>query len=171
MKVAGVLLLKCCVAMVVASLAIWWAYPMSSDITEGTVSIAAARLLTIELAGIICILLLPVQILPAFLWRKRSRLWIGMSTFGLAFIVLFLYAAFVWEWREHWDISKGMSENAAFGPVVGHINAYFFKEMMGLSYVFAVAPIVSTCVAIMSLVGSGHEDRSSVETVPAHTEN
>jgi hypothetical protein len=171
MKVAGVLLLKCCVAMIVASLAIWWAYSMNSFISGGAVSFSAARLLTIELAVIMCFLLLPVQVLPALLWRKRSRLWIGMCTFGLAFIVLFLYAAYVWEWREHWDISKGLSENAAFGPIVGHINAFFFKEFMGLAYVIAVVPIVSISVAIMSLVGSGLEDRSSVEVVPAKNEN
>jgi uncharacterized membrane protein len=171
MKVVGLLLLKCSVATVVASIAIWWAYSINSQIAKGVVSSAAARRLTIELAGIICFLLLPVQVFPTVSWRKRSRLWIGTLTFGLALVVLFLYAAFVWEWREHWDISQGLSENAAFGPLVGHINAFFFAEFNGLAYVIAVAPIVAISVAIMTLVGSGREDPSEVEVVSAKTEN
>jgi hypothetical protein len=160
----GVLLLKCCVTSAVSSLAIWWAYSLNSRISEGILSLGTARRLTIEMAGIICFILLPVQGLPLVLRHKVSRLWVSISTLVMAVIVLLLYAGFVWEWREHWDISKGLSESAAFGPLVGHINAQFFSGYDGLSYIIGVVPVVAITVAIMTLLDwdwtANHQSKS-----------
>jgi hypothetical protein len=153
MKIFGALVLKSFAVMACAWLAIWWAYSMKSRISGGYFSSGEARLLTAQMASIVCLLLLPVQALAPYMRRKRSKLWITFGTFGAALAVLLLYPGFVWWWREHWDISKGLSENAAFGPVLGHLNATFLSGFDGLAYAVGVAPPVSAIAAVLVLVG------------------
>jgi hypothetical protein len=41
---------------------------------------------------------------------------------------VFAPSSVVFIWRQHWTPAEGMTEEAAFMPFVGHVNAAFFAE-------------------------------------------
>jgi hypothetical protein len=163
MKTFFALLMKCFAVAICSWAALWWAYSMNSRIAGGYFSAREARLLTSEMAGIICLLLLPVQALAPIFHRGKGKLWISIAVLFESFLVLLLYSGFVWWWRENWDISKGLSENAAFGPLVGHVNATFFSGFDGLAFMIGVIPAAAGSAAILAITGSRLEKATGLE--------
>jgi len=114
---------------------------MSTKIRSGRYSTAEALVLVLELACIVMLLLVPIEVLAPFIHRRNSRFVLSFAVFGESFLMLLLYVALVWWWRDRWTVSRGLSEYAAFGPPVGHVNAQFFAEFDGIAFIVGVAPL------------------------------
>jgi hypothetical protein len=131
---------------------IWYAYDMSSVVNGGAYSLSEARTLVLQMS-LITMTVLSLSAIPSMrLPQLKRRVSLFFSTAYLAAIPLFAYASWVFWWRERWTVQKGLSEFAAFGPVVGHVNAAFFAEFKFLSYVLFVLPIISIIAGLLSIM-------------------
>ena len=65
--------------------------------------------------------------------------------------ILFAYTALVLSWRETWTPALGMSETAAFLPILGHVNAEFFAEEGFWEFLIVVLPFVSLVSGALTL--------------------
>ncbi len=138
-----VVILKAVVLLPVCSMYLWWAYSMRGQVSGGFRTFSQAVVLVIGMATITTVLTAIVWILSPRLHRELSWIGLALRTCGETAIILILYAALVFAWRETWSPARGMSESASFLPIVGHINAEFFAEAGWLEFLIVVVPFVS----------------------------
>jgi hypothetical protein len=136
-------IVKAAVLLPLGFVCIWWAYSMNRAVGGGAHSLRQAMLLTVAMSGVTTALAAVVWITSPFL--HKSQTWLGLA-FKTAFetgLILCLYTAVVFACRQSWTPAKGLTEEAAFMPVLGHVNAAFFSDFLWLEYLFAVVPVVS----------------------------
>jgi hypothetical protein len=150
MQRLGVLLAKAAIFWPCAGFCIWWAYSMRAQVHGGNHTFLQAVGLTIEMSFLTTVLTSIVWIASPRIHRQAT--WIGpaVKTAFETALVLILYTAAVLLWRDNWTPKKGMSDAAAFMPIVGHVNAEFFSEFGGLEYLVAVAPWVSVLSGVLT---------------------
>jgi hypothetical protein len=113
-----------------------------------------AVLLTIQMALLTTCLTAVVWIVSPYVHKNLNRISLGVTTVVETVIVLALYTAVVFAWRQNWRPEKGLSESAAFMPFVGHINAAFFSDFLWLEYLVAVVPLMSLLSGILTAAAS-----------------
>jgi hypothetical protein len=124
---------------------------MSAIVKGAGYSASEARTLVWQMS-LVTMILLSLSAIPSMKpLQQEGRLRILLETVFWAAIPLFAYTSWVFWWRERWTPEKGMDEYAAFGPVVGHINAAFFAEFKFLSYLLFVLPVLSIVAGILSI--------------------
>jgi hypothetical protein len=149
-RVLGILA-KYVILVPCSSICVWWAYSMSKQVGGGVLPLPEAIRLVVEMS-------LLTTTLAAIVWAAHPRIhrqgtWIGLAiktTLETA-LILILYTAAVLFWRNEWTPGKGMSESAAFMPVIGHINAEFFSDFLWLEYLLVVVPLVSFLSGVLTV--------------------
>lgn len=140
-----VIFLPCCFFI------LWWAYSMSAQGKGGFPENPEAFSLTLKMS-------LLMTAFASVIWfaspiiHKQKR-WVGLAI-KIALetaAILAIYGVIVVAWRNSWAPEKGMSEAAAFIPIVGHVNAAFFAEYGFLEYFIVVLPLVSAISGSLSL--------------------
>jgi hypothetical protein len=129
---------------------LWWSYSMHATVNGGFYTHNVALRLVIEMSLITTCLIAIVWIASPYM--HQSQRWIGLAikTALETWLLLALYTSAVFMWRDHWNPAKGMSEGAAFMPVIGHVNAAFFAESGWLEYFIAVIPAMSVLSGILT---------------------
>jgi hypothetical protein len=151
-RVLALLLSWWLVLLPISVIVIWFSYDMSSVIKGGAYSLSEARALVLKMS-IITMIMLSLSVIPSARSPQfKSRISLFLSTVFWAAIPLFAYTSWVFWWRERWTPEKGMDEYAAFGPVVGHVNAAFFAEFNFLTYLLIVLPALSIIAGVLSIV-------------------
>ncbi len=146
---------KAVVLLPLGSVCIWWAYSMNRAVGGGAYTLRQAILLTVAMSGLTTTLAAVVWIVSPFLHKRQTWLGLAFKTSLETGAILCLYTAVVFEWRQNWTPAKGFTEEAAFMPVLGHLNATFFSDFLWLEYLIAVVPFVSILSGVlMSLFDS-----------------
>ena len=91
-----------------------------------------------------------VWIVSPYIHRSQRRIGLAIKTALETWLILALYTSAVFMWRDHWNPAKGMSEETAFMPIIGHVNAAFFAEFGWLEYFIAVVPAMSVLSGILT---------------------
>jgi hypothetical protein len=125
------------------SILIWWSQSMSAQIKDGEYPVSEAISLTIEMSALMTILTVVAWLSTARVRRSTTRIGRSLVAATGTLIILILYTSAVVAWRQHWTPGKGLTESAAFIPVLGHMNAAFFADYGWLGYLFVVAPLAS----------------------------
>jgi hypothetical protein len=141
---------KAAILLPLGSLCIWWAYSMNQSVAGGAHNFRQALLLTIEMSGITTALTALVWIVSPYLHKQQTWIGLAIKTTVETGLILILYTAAVFAWRQNWTPAKGLTEDAAFMPVLGHVNAEFFSDFLWLEYLVAVIPLVSILSGVLS---------------------
>jgi hypothetical protein len=143
-------IVKAAIFMPCATGCLWWVYSMRAAIHGGSYAFSEALHLTIAMAGITTVLCGMVWLLSPILHKKqtwfRLALWTALET-G---VVLAFYTGLVYWWREQWTPEKGLTDGAAFLPVVGHINAAFFSDFLFLEFLMVVTPLMAILSGVLT---------------------
>jgi len=123
---------------------------MSSTVNGGFYSHNEALRLVTEMAVLTTCLVSIVWIVSPYIHRSQRRIGLAIKTALETWLILALYTSAVFMWRDHWNPAKGMSEEAAFMPIIGHVNAAFFAEFGWLEYFIAVVPAMSVLSGILT---------------------
>lgn len=123
---------------------------MSAFIHGGRYGYREALHLTITMAGITTTLCGVVWLSSPILHRKQTWIGLALKTTLETGVMLFLYTAAVVWWRDQWTPEKGMTDAAAFMPIVGHINAAFFAEYGFLEFLVVVTPLVAILSGVLT---------------------
>ncbi len=116
---------------------------MGAQVQGGFYTYRGAVILTVEMSLLTTGLTAIVWIVSPYLHQHSTWISLTIKTALETGLVLTLYAAAVFAWRQQWTLEKGMSESAAFMPFVGQVNAAFFAEFLWLEYLVAVVPFAS----------------------------
>jgi hypothetical protein len=146
------LIVKASIFMPCAAACLWWTYSMSAVIHGGAYAFSEALHLTIAMAGIATVLCSIVWLLSPILHKKQTWVGLALCTTLEAGVMLALYAGLVVWWRDQWTPQKGMTEAAAFMPVIGHINAVFFSDFLFLEFLIVVTPLLAVVAGILTPV-------------------
>jgi hypothetical protein len=116
---------------------------MGKQIKDGVYPVSEAISLTIEMSALITALTVIAWLLSGRIRRNATR--IGRSVIAAigTLTILSLYTYVVETWRDHWTPEKGLTESAAFMPVLGHMNAAFFADFGWLGYLLVVVPLAA----------------------------
>ena len=160
---ALVFIAKAIVFLTCCSMYLWWAYSMRKQAEGGYRTLSQAIHLTIEMSVL-------TTVLAAITWFVSRRIhrratWIGLAikTALETAVVLTLYTALVIFWREQWTPEKGLSDSAAFMPVVGHINAEFFADFGWLTYLVVVVPFVSLLSGVLTSLFNFLQNQTQIQ--------
>ena len=123
---------------------------MRASIEGGFYRYHEALGLVIGMALITTCLAAIVWVASPYIHPNARRIGIAIRTVLETGLLLLLYTSAVVIWRDHWTPTKGMSEEAAFMPVVGHFNAAFFAEAGWLEYLIAVVPAMSVLSGLLA---------------------
>lgn len=129
---------------------LWWSYSMHAVVDGGFYSHHEALRLVIEMSLLTTCFVVIVWLVSPYIHRSQSRIGLAIKTALETWLVLALYTSAVFIWRDHWTPAKGMSEGAAFMPIIGHVNAAFFAEDGWLEYFIAVIPAMSVLSGILT---------------------
>lgn len=124
---------------------------MHALIDGGFYSRHEAILLVTEMALITTCLATIVWLAAPYIHPNAGRIGIAIRAVLETWLLLVLYTSAVVICRDHWTPAKGMSEYAAFMPVIGHVNAAFFAEAGWLEYVIVVIPAMSVLSGLLAL--------------------
>jgi hypothetical protein len=98
-----------------------------------------------------------VTCLTMVVWFLAPRIHrqLGRAVFALAVALetaaaTLAYVAIVLAWRESWTPAQGLTESAAFMPILGHVNAEFFAEAGFLEFLIVVIPFVALLSGILT---------------------
>lgn len=143
------ILTKAVVLLPLGSLCIWWAYSMNRAVGGGAYTLRQAVLLTVAMAGVTTVLAAVVWIVSPFFHKRQTWLGLAFKTAVETGVILCLYTGAVVAWRQNWTPAKGLTEEAAFMPVIGHLNATFFSDFLWLEYLIVVVPLVSILSGVL----------------------
>jgi hypothetical protein len=146
-----VILAKYVILVACSAISIWWAYSMSLQVKDGVLPFLEARRLVVELSVLTAALSAAVWIANPLVHRQGTWIKLAVTITLETALILILYTAAVFVWRDHWNPADGMSEPAQFMPIVGHVNAQFFSDFLWLEYLCVVVPIVSLVSGALSL--------------------
>jgi hypothetical protein len=141
---------KAAVLLPLGSVCIWWAYSMNRVVGGGEYTPRQAFLLTVAMSGLTTTLAAVVWIVSPFLHKRQTWLGLAFKTAIETGAILCLYTAVVFARRQSWTPAKGLTEEAAFMPVLGHLNAAFFSDFLWLEYLMAVVPFVSILSGVLT---------------------
>lgn len=133
----------------VAFAILWWAYSMDATVHGGARTYSQAVRLTASMACLTTALALIVWVLAPSLHKRSTRISLALKSAGETMVVLGFYTVTVLVWRESWTPARGLTDDAAFMPIVGHVNATFFSEFLWLEYLVVVIPLVSLFSGIL----------------------
>ena len=111
--------------------------------TKGGYTYRQTISLAFQMATLTTCLVLLVWLMSSAIHTNGTWLSLGIKTALETALVLSIYIAAVVIWRNSWTPEKGFTDEAAFMPIVGHVNAAFFSDFGWLNYLVVVVPIVS----------------------------
>ena len=141
---------KAIILLPLSSLFIWWAYSMRLNVAGRAYSFHQAVILTVAMSAITTGLTAIVWIVSLFFHKRRPWLRLALKTTSETAVILILFVVVVSAWRQSWTPAKGLSDEAAFMPVVGHVNAAFFSDYLWLEYLVVVIPLVSITSGLLT---------------------
>ena len=131
---------------------LWWSYSMHATVNGGFYTRNEALWLVIAMSVITCCLVTVVWMASPYIHRSQGWIGLAIKTSLETWLILALYTSAVFMWRDQWTPAKGMTEEAAFMPVIGHVNAAFFAEFGWLEYFIAIVPAMSVLSGILTSV-------------------
>lgn len=155
---------KAVVLLPLGSACIWWAYSMNRAVGGGAYTLHQAVLLTVAMSAVTTVLAAVVWVLSPFVHKRQTWLQLAFKTAVETGAILCFYVAVVLAWRQNWAPSKGLTDEAAFIPVIGHLNAIFFSEFLWMEYLIAVVPLVSILSGILMPLSDGLQSRRQLKS-------
>jgi hypothetical protein len=137
------LIVKAALLLPVCSAYLWWAYSMGSQGRNGFPPKPDAVPLVLEMGCVVTALTVIVWVIGKRLHRRMGLAGVTIGTTLETAAILFAYTALVLAWREGWTPARGMSESAAFLPILGHVNAEFFGNEGFWEFLIVVLPFIS----------------------------
>jgi hypothetical protein len=116
----------------------------------GVYSFSQALFLAFKLSVLTTILTSLVWLLSPLFHKQQSKLELAIKTAVESGLILIIYTAVVFFWRQQWSPEKGMSEAGAFIPFLHHVNAEFFSEFLWMEYLVCVVPVVAILSGILT---------------------
>lgn len=144
------LILKAALLLPVCSAYLWWAYSMGSQGRDGSPPIPDAVPLVLEMGCVVTALTVIAWVIGKRLHRRMGLVGTTIGTTLETAVILFAYTALVLAWREGWTPARGMSESAAFLPILGHINAEFFGNEGFWEFLIVVLPFISLLSGVLT---------------------
>jgi len=104
-------------------------YHIFQKITPQEANPALALAVSYFVAGVVCLLLLPIFPLKPGLWGELKQ--INWASFGLAFTIVGLELGFLLAYRAGWLINiAGITSNAAVGILLIPIGLWLFRDQL-----------------------------------------
>jgi hypothetical protein len=132
------------------SILIWWSSSMGAETKDGALTSTDATSLTIEMSVLMTVLTVTAWSLSARVHRTATRVRLSAAVTIETAVILALYVFVVIMWRQHWTPEKGLTESAAFMPVLGHMNSFFFADYGWLQYLLVDVPLASILSGIVT---------------------
>jgi hypothetical protein len=106
--------------------------------------------LAVEMAAIVTCLAIIVWFLAPRIHRRLGLAGLTLAVALETATVNIAYMAIVLAWRDSWTPARGMTESAAFMPILGHVNAEFFAEAGFLEFLIVVIPFVALLSGVLT---------------------
>ena len=148
----------------VCSAYLWWAYSMGTQGRNGFPPKPDAVPLVLEMGCVVTALTVIVWLIGARLHRRMGLAGITIGTIFETAVILFAYTALVLAWRESWTPARGMTESAAFLPILGHLNAEFFGNEGFWEFLIVVLPFVSVVSGALTFGGELIQRRHQLDS-------
>jgi hypothetical protein len=129
---------------------LWWAYSFGRAGHDGSPPLPDATSLTVEMATIVTGLAIVVWFLASRIHRRLGLAGLTLAVALETATVNIIYMVIVLAWRESWTSARGMTETAAFMPILGHVNAEFFAEAGFWEFLIVVIPFVALLSGILT---------------------
>jgi hypothetical protein len=128
---------------VVSGAVLWWAYDVSPFIKGGAYRQSQTLTLVAQMSCVITSLTAVIWILAMRRKVSRSGWRSGSHVVWQTALVLAIYALVVLMRRQLWKPSQGINDWAMF---FGYVNARFFSEVGGISFLIEVVP-TTACIS------------------------
>ena len=138
-----IFLISLCLNWCLSGVVLWLAYDISPFIKGGAYSQNQALLMVAEMGLRITILTAIIWILTARQKLSRSGWRAGWNVAWRTALVLAVYAVVVLARRQLWKPDQGINDWAMF---LGYVNARFFSEVGGISFLIEVVPTLA-CIS------------------------
>lgn len=109
-----------------------------------------ARSLTFKMSFIMTAFASVIWLASPHIHNQQRWVRLAIKTALETAAILAIYGVAVVAWRQNWTPEKGLTEAAAFGPILGHVNAEFFAEYGFLEYFIFVVPLVAVISGLLS---------------------
>ena len=106
-------LAKAAIILPLGSFCIWWGYSMSRAVGGGVHNFRQAVLLTVAMSGVTTTLAAVVWTISPFLHKRQTWIGLAIKTTVETGLILIIYTAVVFVWRQNWTPTQGLSEEAA----------------------------------------------------------